>query len=89
MAGISSEFLNDHKLFRTRHKKIIALFPLIAVLVAIIVFWCLKLIGITVTSDALCGVDEHIHSEECYSESSISDTDTSEYISEKTLICSR
>lgn len=89
MAGINSEFLSDHKLFRTRHKKIIALFPLIAVLVAIIVFWCLKLIGITVTSDALCGVDEHIHSEECYSESSISDTDTSEYISEKTLICTK
>ena len=66
MADIKSEYLKDHKLFRIRNKKILAIFPLIAVLVAIIVFWCLKLVGITVTSDALCEVEEHTHISSCY-----------------------
>lgn len=57
MAGINNEYLSDHKLFRIRNKKIAVMFPLVAVLVAIIVFWCLKLIGITMTSDALCGLE--------------------------------
>ncbi len=67
MAGINNEYLNDHKVFRSRNRKIFVVFPVIAVLVAIIVFWALKLIGITITSDALCGLEEHIHGEECYS----------------------
>lgn len=67
MAGINKEYLHDHKLFRSRNKKIIAMFPLIAVIVAIIVFWCLKLVGITITSDALCELDEHTHISSCYS----------------------
>ena len=66
MAGISKEFLKDHKIFRIRNKKIIAIFPIVAVLVTLIVFWCLKLVGITITSDALCEVDEHTHISECY-----------------------
>ncbi len=86
MAGLNSEYLNDHKLFRMRNKKILFLFPLIAVLIAIIVFWCLKLIGITITSDALCGVEEHIHGNECYSESVTDDTGET---SERTLICTK
>lgn len=68
MASINKEFLKDHKIFRVRNKQIIAIFPLIAVLVAIVVFWCLKLIGITVTSDALCGIEEHSHTISCYTD---------------------
>lgn len=66
MAGVNKDYLKDHKLFRVRNKKRAAILPLIAVLVAVIVFWCLKLIGITVTTDALCGVEEHTHSSFCY-----------------------
>lgn len=66
MAGIDKEYLSDHKLFRVRNKKLLLIFPLIAVLVAIIVFWWLKLTGITITGDAFCGADEHTHTEECY-----------------------
>jgi len=66
VASVNKEYLKDHKLFRIRNKKIVAIFPLIAVLVAVIVFWYLKLVGITVTTDALCGVEEHTHSSFCY-----------------------
>ena len=88
MAGVNNEYLSDHKLFRLRNKKITALFPIIAVLVAIIVFWCLKLIGITITSDALCGVEEHIHGDECYSFVEDS-TDMTGELAEKVLICNK
>ncbi len=67
MSGVNHEYLKDHKLFRVRNKRIIALFPLIAVIVAIAVFWCLKLVGITITSDALCELNEHTHISSCYS----------------------
>lgn len=68
MAGINKEYLKYHKLFRKRNKNIITVFPLIAILVAIIVFWCLKIIGITVTSDALCELEDHTHISTCYSD---------------------
>ena len=67
MSGVDNEYLKDHKLFRVRNKRIIALFPLIAVIVTIAVFWCLKLVGITITSEALCELDEHTHISSCYS----------------------
>ncbi len=66
MAGIDKEYLRAHKLFRVRNKNLLFIFPLIAVLVAIIVFWWLKLTGITITGDAFCGADEHTHTDECY-----------------------
>ncbi len=38
----------------------------IAVIVVIAVFWWLKLVGVTITGDAMCGIEEHTHSEKCY-----------------------
>ena len=67
MTGIDNEFLRSHRNFRIKSKKMSVAFPLFALTVAIIVFWCLKLVGITVTGDAFCGLNEHIHSDECYS----------------------
>ena len=66
MSGVNKKYLREHKLFRIRNKNIIVVFPLIALLVVLTVFWCLKLVGITVTSDALCEVEPHTHSSECY-----------------------
>ena len=68
MAHLNEEYLKDHKTFRVRNQKRLVIFPLIAILVAITVFWSLKLIGITVTSDTLCELDEHTHTEVCYNE---------------------
>lgn len=67
MEGISSEALEKHKRYRLRRRRLIIIFPIIAVTVAILVFWWLKLIGITITGDVFCGLDEHTHTEECYS----------------------
>lgn len=68
MAEINKEYLKEHKLFRRQNKNIMVIFPLIAILVAIIVFWCLKLVGITITNDALCEIEEHTHISTCYSD---------------------
>ncbi len=66
MDGISYEALESHRLYRKRRQRLIILFPVIAVIIAILVFWWLKLVGITMTGDSFCGLEEHIHNEECY-----------------------
>ncbi len=67
MENVSNEYLGKHKKFRTDSKKLATAFLASAFIVAIIVFWWLKLVGITVTGEAFCGLDEHIHTDECYS----------------------
>ncbi len=66
MNVVNNDYLGKHKKFRTDNKKLATAFLLLAFVVAIIVFWWLKLIGITVTGEAFCGIDEHMHIEECY-----------------------
>lgn len=66
MEKISTDFLSKHKKFRTDSKKLAVFFLVSAIIIAIIVFWWLKLVGITVTSEALCGLEEHTHIEACY-----------------------
>ena len=39
--------------------------PILSLLVILIVFWWLKLVGITLAGDAFCGMEEHIHSDAC------------------------
>lgn len=38
---------------------------LLAVSVILVVFWCLKLTGITLAGEAFCGHEEHVHDENC------------------------
>lgn len=66
MSGVSGDYLNKHRQFRIKHKKLAVLFPLLAIFVAIIIFWWLKIIGITVTGESLCNLEEHIHNDECF-----------------------
>ena len=66
MEGINRDYLGKHKKFRVDSKKLATAFLLAAFIVAIIVFWWLKLVGITVTGEAFCGVEEHSHSADCY-----------------------
>ena len=63
---INNDYLDKHKKFRLDSKKLATVFLLSAFIVSIIVFWWLKLVGITVTSEAFCGFSEHVHSSECY-----------------------
>ncbi len=67
MEGFNNTDLSEHRQFRLKHKKLIIVFSLLAVIIAVIVFWWLKLTGITITSEAFCGLEEHIHTDECYS----------------------
>ena len=66
MEGVNYDYLDKHKKFRLDSKKLAIIFPVLAIIVAIIVFWWLKLVGITVTGESFCGMDEHTHSAECY-----------------------
>ncbi len=66
MESVNNGYLGKHKKFRIDRKKLATIFFISAFIVAIIVFWWLKLVGITVTGEAFCGLEEHTHSGECY-----------------------
>ena len=66
MNRTGNNYLIKHRKFRTDKKKLAMFFLISAIVVSTIVFWWLKLIGITVTGDAFCGLDEHIHDDNCY-----------------------
>lgn len=66
MEQTNSNFLGKHKQFRINRKKFAAAFIAFALIVTLIVFWWLKLIGITATGEAFCGINEHTHSDDCY-----------------------
>lgn len=90
MATDNTEYLGKHKKFRSDYKKLAAAFVALAVIVAIIVFWWLKLVGITITGEAFCGINEHTHGEDCYiseliCEAAGSEKETTEAVSESTL----
>ncbi|MBQ7862053.1 MAG: LPXTG cell wall anchor domain-containing protein [Clostridia bacterium] len=66
MESVNNIYLDKHKKFRIDTKKLAIFFLAAAFIVAIVVFWWLKLVGITVTGEAFCGLDEHTHGEDCY-----------------------
>ncbi len=41
---------------------------LLAITVILGVFWWLKLVGLTMAGEAFCGMDEHVHTDECLAE---------------------
>ncbi len=47
-------------------RRIKAALPLLSLLIVIVVFWWLKLTGITMSDEAFCGYTEHIHTDTCY-----------------------
>ena len=80
MAGlenVNNDYLGKHKKFRLNSKKLATAFLIAAFIVSVIVFWWLKLVGITVTGEAFCGLSEHTHGEDCYVSELICDIDTS------------
>ncbi len=78
MENVNSQYLGKHKKFRTDSKKLAVAFFVSAFIVSLVVFWWLKLVGITVTGEALCGLEEHTHSSECYTNELICDFNASE-----------
>lgn len=66
MTDVNNNNLSRRKLFRSKSKKIMISFFVFAAIAVSAVFWWLKLTGVTLTSEALCNIEEHIHDEECY-----------------------
>ncbi len=66
MTETNSNDISRHRLFRSKSKKIMISFFVFAAVAVIVVFWWLKLTGVTLTSEAMCNIEEHIHNEECY-----------------------
>ena len=59
--------LNKRKLRNVFRQMIV----LLSVFVVVVVFWCLKLTGITLAGEAFCGMDEHVHADACYEMSEV------------------
>lgn len=64
----TSQFLTDFKRENTFKRRVFAFLPILILLVVLVVFWWLKLTGITITADAFCGFEEHIHTAECFTD---------------------
>lgn len=92
MTGADTEYLEKHKKFRVDFRKLAAAFVALAFIIAIIVFWWLKLVGITITGEAFCNMSEHTHGENCYVSELICEIadieeETTEATYESTLPC--
>ena len=92
MELLNNDYLGKHKKFRTDSKKLATIFLVSALVVSIIVFWWLKLVGITVTGEAFCGLEEHTHGNNCFVtelicgfEEAMTDETTEEYSEEEII----
>lgn len=60
------QYLSSINSNRTYVKRLKTLIPILSIIIILIVFWSLKLTGITLAGEAFCGFEEHKHTEECY-----------------------
>ncbi|MBR2079291.1 MAG: VWA domain-containing protein, partial [Clostridia bacterium] len=79
---------------RERRRQVIAILTVFSVMVAVIVFWWLKLTGITVTGEAFCSFTEHTHNSSCYEYTLICTDESEEHehtadCMEQTFICEK
>lgn len=88
------EYLMLHKAQRERRRQVIAILTVFSVMVAVIVFWWLKLTGVTVTGEAFCSFTEHTHNSSCYEYTLICTDESEEHehtadCMEQTFICEK
>ncbi|MBE6686191.1 MAG: Cna B-type domain-containing protein [Ruminococcaceae bacterium] len=60
-----TEYIQRSKLTRQGKRAVWSIVAACSFIVVMAVFWYLKLIGITMAGEAFCGMQEHVHSEEC------------------------
>lgn len=60
------KFMKTHAKSRMRRQKIVSVLVALSIVVSGSVFWSLKMTGVTLTGNAVCAMQEHVHSEECY-----------------------
>lgn len=63
--GIVEQYLLQLKNEKRRWRQAAAILTVLSLLVAIAVSWNLRMTGITMANSAACGMEEHLHSEEC------------------------
>ena len=67
MENIIKEYKNQFRKDHQQRRRYACLLGVLALLVCLAVFWRLKLTGTAMTNEATCGLQEHTHTEECYS----------------------
>lgn len=71
MSGFDISYLGKHKKFRIAQNKLITVLSLFALILVIVVFWLLKIVGMTVTGEAFCNLEEHSHDDNCFVEETL------------------
>jgi len=61
----AEKYVSYNKHAKTINNRFALVLPILSLLVVLIVFWWLKLTGITLAGEAFCGKEEHVHTEEC------------------------
>lgn len=95
MQELVREYLSNVKSRRKRRRRITITIAVFAVLVVGSVVWSLARMGIAMTGDPKCGVEEHIHSDACYTDTLVCGMEESAghthsdacYQTESTLVC--
>ena len=62
----AEQYLNINNRTKALKNRFAIVLPILSLLVILVVFWWLKLTGITLAGEAFCGKEEHTHTEECY-----------------------
>ena len=78
MRDTLNQYLRKFNENSKKHKKIISIFVMLALIVAVGVTWRLKLTGVSMTNEVYCSKEEHVHTDECYKlveASSVKDSD--------------
>ena len=65
MSGNSEKYLKQLNMSNKDRSSIRQIVLSLSLLVILIVFWSLKLTGIGKAGEAFCGMEEHVHTEEC------------------------
>lgn len=63
--------LDDLKLNKRIFQRCLPILVILSLIVLTVVFWWLKLVGITLAGSAFCGYEEHSHTEECICQTQI------------------
>lgn len=66
MGNSPEKRFRDVQVNNSIRRKLRTVLPLLSLIVIVIVFGWLKLTGITLAGEAFCGMDEHVHSEDCH-----------------------
>ena len=68
MENITKQYTEQFRRNHRRQHRYACLLGVLALLVCLAVFWRLKLVGTAMTNEASCGLQEHTHTDDCYTD---------------------